>query len=163
QTLTSDLRSDLRHLELLKTWPVKPAAVIRGEMLWPGLIVTLCAWCALGCAAAFSAAAFPEWPAVARLSTAVAAMLVAPSFVFAQFAGRTGAAVLFPGWVPLGDQRPRGLDAIGQRLILFAGVALTLLVVVGPGAVGAAVVWLLLYRVGGVLIAVPAAAIGSLI
>ena len=35
QIVRMDLRQDLRHLELLKTWPVKAAAVVRGEMLWP--------------------------------------------------------------------------------------------------------------------------------
>ena len=35
QIVRTDLRADLGHLELLKTWPVKAPAVIRGEMLWP--------------------------------------------------------------------------------------------------------------------------------
>ena len=30
----------LRHLELLKTWPVKASAVVRGEMVWPGVAIT---------------------------------------------------------------------------------------------------------------------------
>ncbi len=47
KSVRSDLRGDLRHLDVLKTWPVKSAAVIRGEMLWPTLSLTLCAWFAL--------------------------------------------------------------------------------------------------------------------
>src|SRR5262249_4515821 len=35
QIFRIDLRQDLRHLELLKTWPVKSSAVIRGEIAWP--------------------------------------------------------------------------------------------------------------------------------
>jgi hypothetical protein len=44
QVLRIDMRQDLRHLELLKTWPVKAAAVVRGEMLWPGALITAGAW-----------------------------------------------------------------------------------------------------------------------
>ena len=39
-SLMNDLRGDLRHLEVLKTWPVKGGALIRGEMLWPGMLLT---------------------------------------------------------------------------------------------------------------------------
>ena len=74
QMVRADLRSDLRHLELIKTWPVKSSEVIRGEMLWPCVVVTAFAWFALASATAFSAAALPGWPAAWRFSTAVAAL-----------------------------------------------------------------------------------------
>ena len=44
QMLRIDLRQDLQHLELLKTWPVRAAAVVRGEMLWPAAVITTLAW-----------------------------------------------------------------------------------------------------------------------
>ena len=159
QIVRGDLRADLRHLELLKTWPVKPADVVRGEMLWPCLVVTAFSWFALASATVFSAAALPGWPAVWRLSTAAAAMLLAPALVCAQYTVHTAAAVLFPAWVPLGDQRARGLDAMGQRLILFGGVLLTLAVVVGPGAIVGAILWLTLYELIGAVVLVLAAAV----
>ena len=37
QVVRMDMREDLAHLELLKTWPVKASAVVRGELLWPGV------------------------------------------------------------------------------------------------------------------------------
>ena len=40
QVLRIDIRQDLQHLELLKTWPVKASAVVRGELLWPGVLIT---------------------------------------------------------------------------------------------------------------------------
>lgn len=159
QMVRTDLRSDLRHLELLKTWPVRPAEVVRGEMLWPGTTVTAMGWFALLCAAVFSAAAFPRWPLTWRLSTTAGAILLAPALVFAQYSVHAAAAVLFPAWVPLGEQRARGLDAMGQRLIMFAGVLLTLVVVVGPGAIAGAILWLLLYRVIGAAVVVLGAAV----
>src|SRR5262249_30838160 len=62
QVVRTDLRSDLRHLELLRTWPVRPAALIRGEMLWPAFQVTVLGWATLACAGVLSAAAFPDVP-----------------------------------------------------------------------------------------------------
>src|SRR5207245_1059163 len=47
QAMRGDLRGDLLHLDQLKTWPVRAAAVIRGELLWPTTLLTLCAWLAL--------------------------------------------------------------------------------------------------------------------
>jgi len=43
QILRVDLRQDLKHLELLKTWPVRASAVVRGEIAWPGGLLTVLA------------------------------------------------------------------------------------------------------------------------
>ena len=40
---------------------------------------------------------------------------MAPAFVCSQVLIQNAAAVLFPAWVPLGNERPRGVDALGQR------------------------------------------------
>lgn len=159
QTSRGDLRGDLNHLEALKTWPVKPSAVIRGEMLWPAISLTLVTWFALACGTIFSAAAFPQLTLAWRLSLSGGAMLLAPALVFAQFTVHNAAAVLFPAWVPSGNQRPRGLDAMGQRLILFGAVLLSLVVMVGPGAIAGGLVAFVFYRWIGVSVAIPAAAL----
>jgi ABC-2 type transport system permease protein len=159
QIVRSDLRADLRHLELLKTWPVKAAAVVRGEMFWPAVLLTVCAWFALLCAAILSGAAFPQVTIEWRVSLCAAAILLTPALVFAQLTAHNAAAVVFPAWIPVGNQRPRGLDAMGQRLILFAGVLLALVVMVGPGAIAGGIVWLAFFRVIGAFVLVPAAAV----
>jgi hypothetical protein len=158
QIMLADLRTDLRHLELLKTWPVRPADVVRGELLWPGTVVTFFGWLALACGAAFSGPAFPRWSATWRLSVAAALMLLVPALVFAQYVVQNAAVVLFPAWVPLDNERPRGLDAMGQRLILMAGVVIALALAMAPGAITGAVVWFALYRFVGIASLVPAAA-----
>jgi hypothetical protein len=157
QAMRSDLRGDLPHLELLRTWPVRGSAVIRGEILWPSALLTCAAWLALVCAAIFSEAAFPTLDVKSRLSLAVAAILVAPVLIAAQFTVHNAAAVMFPAWVPTGRQRPRGFDAMGQRLILFGGVVIALAVIVGPGAIAGALVTFVFYRVIGLVSLVPAA------
>ena len=40
QVMRLDLRTDLQHLDVLKTWPVSSASVLRGEILWPAGVVT---------------------------------------------------------------------------------------------------------------------------
>jgi ABC-2 type transport system permease protein len=159
QVVRTDLRADLGHLELLKTWPVKASAVIRGEMLWPVCVVTLVGWFAILCATMFSAAAFPEVTLASRLSISSATALLAPALISAQYAIHNVTAVLLPAWVPIGDQRPRGLDAMGQRLILFGGVLVSLAVMVLPGAAAGAAVVIALQRYIGPAALIPAAAV----
>jgi ABC-2 type transport system permease protein len=159
QVVRTDLRSDLQHLDVLKTWPVGAASVIRGEMLWPGVMLTGIGWLAIACALMLSIAAFPEMSAATRITSAVAAALVMPALVFAQYLVQNAAAMLFPAWVPLGDQRPRGLDAMGQRLIMLGGVMLSVLLMFVPGAVAAGVVWLAFQRWLGVAAFIPAAGV----
>ena len=157
QIVRTDLRSDLRHLDLLKAWPVASAAVLRGEMLAPGIALTGVAWLALTCAAILSAAGFPSLSLSWRLSIAAAAVLIAPSLVFAQLLIQNAAAVLFPAWVPIGNERPRGVDALGQRLILLGGVLLSVALMLLPGAIAGGLIWVVFYRWVGPPILLPSA------
>jgi hypothetical protein len=161
QMVRTDLRSDLQHLELLKTWPVKPAVVVRGEMLWPIMLLSGVVALAIACAAIFSAAAFPQVALATRLSTAVAALIVAPALLAAQYLVHNAAAVFFPAWIPQGDQRPRGLDAMGQRLIMLGGVMLCVIVLMLPGAIAAGAIWFAFQRLVGTLVFIPAAVVCS--
>ena len=68
-----------------------------------------------------------------------------------------GVALLFPAWVPLGNQRPRGLDAMGQRLVLLGATWLMLIVMSLPGAIVGGIVWFALKFFVGAAALVPAA------
>ena len=158
-SVMSDLRGDLRHLELLKTWPVKGGALIRGEMLWPAMLLTVLAWLALACGAILSVGAFPRLTASWRLSLWAVAMLVVPALVFAQFTIHHTVAVMFPAWIPP-DNEMRGFDSMGQRLILFGGVILALVAMIFPCAIAAGIIGFVFYRlIGSPLVFVPAAAV----
>jgi hypothetical protein len=133
--------------------------VIRGEMLWNGLLLTGIAWTALICATIYSAAGFPGLSFVWRSSLALTALLLAPALVFGQLTVQNATAVLFPAWVPLGNARPRGLDMMGQRLLLMAGVLVTLAVFMLPGVIVGGALWLAFSRFIGAAILVPGAAI----
>jgi hypothetical protein len=121
--------------------------------------LTLIAWVALACATALSAAAFTQTPVGVRLSVAAAAALLAPALVFAQFTIHNAAAVLFPAWIPLGTARPKGIDAMGQRLIMFAGVLFGLTLMMLPGAFASGLIWFAFHRLMGIAVLIPAAAV----
>jgi hypothetical protein len=157
QILRTDLRQDLEHLDLLKTWPVAPGAVIRGEILWPVLTLTVFVWLAVIVAAVLSPQAFPEVDLLWRLSAAAAAAIVAPGLIAAQYVIHNGVALLFPAWVAFGGQRPRGLDAMGQRLILLGATWMALILMTLPGAIAGALIGFALGRWTGPLTLVPAA------
>jgi ABC-2 type transport system permease protein len=141
QVLRIDMRQDLRHLELLKTWPVTAATIVRGQLLWPGALITACAWALLAVALTMSGLVFTKLGWGWRVSAATSAAILAPALIFAQLTIHNGVALLFPAWVPLGMQRPRGLDAMGQRLIMLGGTWLLLAVGAMPAAIGGGIVW----------------------
>ncbi len=157
QVIRVDLRQDLRHLELLKTWPVKSSAVVRGELLWPGAAITVIAWTLAGVAVSLSATVFTTVGLDWRVAAGTAIAILAPALVFAQLTIHNAVALIFPAWVPLGNQRPRGLDAMGQRLIMLGGTWLMLIIMALPGALGGAIIWFAFARFIGPAALVPAA------
>ena len=163
QILRVDMRQDLRHLELLKTWPVKSSAVVRGELLWPGVFLTAIAWTMIAVATTLSGTVIPKIGLGWRLGSGGAIAIVAPALVFAQLTIQNAVALVFPAWVPLGNQRTRGLDAMGQRLIMLGGTWLSLAVMALPGALAGAIVWFVLGRFLGPVVLVPAATVCTVI
>jgi Putative ABC exporter len=157
QILRVDLRQDLQHLEVLKTWPVRAAAVVRGEMLWPATVITILAWVCGVVGIFLSAAAFSESTLSLRIAGGLAGMILAPAVIAAQFTIHNTAALLFPAWVPLGMGRPRGVDAMGQRLFMLGATWLMLIFVVAPGAMAGGILWFAFRRLVGWWILIPAA------
>jgi len=162
QMMRNDLRQDLARLPLLKTWPVRGAALIRGEVLAPTVVATAAAWLFLLVAALLGAGLRPgSREAIAlgsnRASLFAAAFVLAPAVILTQVVVQNGLAVLFPAWVAVGASRARGIDAMGQRLLMLAGVLLTLLVSLVPGVLVAAAFAFLAYQMTGmVLVVLPA-------
>ena len=144
---------------MLKTWPVRPAAVVRGEIAWPAAVITALAW-TLGVIGMFlSAAAFSRTTMSWRIAPGAAAMILAPALVLAQYTIHNATALIFPAWIPLGHARPRGVDAMGQRLIMLGATWVVLVLAMAPGALVGGVLWLVFYRFLGPWILIPAAAV----
>ena len=162
QMVRYDLRQDLQHLELLKTWPVRAASVIRGQILGATVVVTLVAW-GLGLVAfALSAAAFPTTVDALRVAAGLASLIAVPALVMAQFTVHNAAALLLPAWFGSSGTRPRGIDAMGQRLIMLAGTWIVLVAGVLPAVLVGGMLWWLFEPAVGPWILIPAAVVGTL-
>jgi ABC-2 type transport system permease protein len=153
---------------VLRTWPVGGPALIRGELLAPASVLSALAWLAiLGGSVLFSSV--PATGSVElsmmlnRVSYAAAALLVAPALIVAQLVVHNAIAVLFPAWVVAGASRSRGVDAMGQRLLMMAGILLSLVVSVLPGAVAAALVMLVGYVLTNTILVVLPACVMTLV
>jgi uncharacterized membrane protein YsdA (DUF1294 family) len=163
QIFRLDLRQDLQHLEVLKTWPVGASAVVRGEIAWPATMTTAVAWALVVVAMVLSAAVLPARGRELRLVIGLASLVLVPALVLAQYTVHNAVALLFPAWISMGPGRPRGLDAMGQRLIVLSATGLMLLVALVPGLLVGGMLWLAFYRVMGIWVLVPGALASSAI
>ena len=162
QMMRNDLRQDLARLPLLKTWPIRGAAIIRGQVLAPTVVVTAVAWLLL-LTAGFLGAGLTQGSreasafAAHRVSYVAAAFVLAPAIILSQVVVQNGLAVLFPAWVAVGAARAQGIDAMGQRMLLLWGMLLALVVSLVPGIILAGALALAAYLlIGTILILAPA-------
>jgi len=166
QMARNDLRQDLSQLAVLKTWPVTGAALVRGELLAPAVVLTAICWLLVILSTLLTgnlrlSGAAAEAVALHRLSYAAAAMLIAPGLILVQLVVQNGLAIIFPAWVAIGANRARGIEATGQRLLMMFGNLLTLLLSLLPGVIVAGGLAALVYfTTGVVLVVLPALMLG---
>jgi ABC-2 type transport system permease protein len=152
----------LTRLDVVKTYPLRGWQIVLGEMLTPIALLTAFEWLlltlvALGVQTVFrKVAAIPFLPGAG----AVGIGLLVPPLGGLMFAIPFAATLYFPAWMGTGAQRGGGIEAMGQRLIFFAGYVVVLIVALLPAAVVGAVPFLLLQWLSGSLpVAVLAAGV----
>ena len=148
QMTRSDLRQDLSSLATLKTWPIRGAALVRGEILAPACVLTAIVFLALTAAAVLATNA-PFADIATRWSLLLAALFIAPGIVLTQLLAQNGLAVTFPSWIAVGNDKAGGVDVVGQRMLVMIAVALALVVSLIPAAIVAAIGTGLVYLVTG--------------
>jgi ABC-2 type transport system permease protein len=160
QIVRNDLRQDLTAIATLKAWPLSGATILRGEVLAPTVLLTAVAWTLAAVAVALSIRVTfgTDLSTAARLSYGAAAMVVAPGLILAQVVVQNGLAVLFPAWVDLGGAKTRGMDVMGQRLLVAGALFIAVGIALLPAVVAAGVVqWSIALISGRVLVLIPAA------
>ncbi len=146
----NDLRMDLPRLPVLKTWPITGRELLVGELLAPWVVLSIVVWFLLAVAFALS----PAWSvgpgdSFGRAAVALAGAILAPMLIAGQLIVQNAAVVLFPGWVATGGARARGVEAMGQNLLMFAATLLALAVGVLPAlAVAGALGWIFYLFIG---------------
>jgi hypothetical protein len=155
--LGNDMRVELRHLEQVRTWPVPARRLVLAEVLSSALVSVVFA--VLGSAlvaagyygarlhaalhggrsdvAVFSAdgaQALGMTPALV-LPFLMAGLLPLAGGVAVLFSSLQNLATLmFPAWVGLGRRAPRGMEVMGQQLLLAVALGLLLMAGLIPGA-----------------------------
>lgn len=156
----SDLRRDLAHLVVIKTWPVRGAAIVRGEVLAPAIALTLGALAAIVPAALFAPPfVLPAVSLAGRLAFGAAAITTAAALIVTQLVIQNAIVVTFPAWVrPRAVGAAAGVELMGQMMIvLYGGLFVLALAALAPAAAAA----LVMFFFGGVLL--PAVVFASLL
>jgi putative ABC exporter len=156
----NDLRSDLQLWDLLKSYPVRGADLVAGEVLGPVTVLTaVVGACCLGAFGVSLAIDIPGFPPAARVAALVAAAIAVPPFLLVVTLIQNAAALFFPAWITLGPARAAGVEMIGQRMLTMAGSLLLIFATMLPAAIVAAVAVAFagLLGVAGVWRAVPGA------
>jgi ABC-2 type transport system permease protein len=162
QFARQDIRSDLGHADILKTYPLAGWQIVLGEILAPVAILTGILWLTLLTMGLSLQPISPrvEWltPQLRIVASAGLAALV-PPLVTLQLLVPNAAALLFPGWFHFSRTRGGGPEVIGQRMIFFFAQLLTMGVALVPPIGVAALLIFILQTFVGATFAVSVAAL----
>ncbi|MGH7947375.1 MAG: hypothetical protein ACREF9_20575, partial [Opitutaceae bacterium] len=158
QFARQDIRSDLAHADILKTYPLPGWQIVLGELLTPIVILTGILWLTLLTAMLtfHPASAGMVWltPPL-RLACGLALATIAPPLVALQLLVPNAAALVFPGWFRMSRTRGGGPEVFGQRMIFFFAQLLTMIFALLPAfGMAALLIFILQWWLG------PIAAVG---
>lgn len=161
----ADLRQDLLQLDQLRSYPLRGSTIVAAEIASTTAILTVMQYLLLALVAFLATydlnASVPVAPA------ALIALVALPTLNAITLTVANGAALLFPGWVRLGDGRAAGIEAMGQNVLaIFVSLILTMIALVPPLIVAMLVATTVNAWSGrplGVWSFVPAAPIGALV
>jgi len=137
-----DLRHDLVHLPFLRAAPLSGRAVVAAEVMASVLALTglqVAAFALLGLASLGARDGF-GFTGEERLAGALALALALPGVNAALLTVHNAAALLFPTWVRA-PGATRGVEAMGQNLVLTALTIAAAALVLGPAALLGGVAW----------------------
>ena len=137
QWIRNDLRTDLARLSVLRSYPLRGAAVVGAETAGSTAILTalqlglvMLAWIA------FWGGGVDEPRAEVRTAVLLGAVVLLPGINFLAMLIQNGAVILLPGWVNPGSDRPIGVEALGHNMLIISGFLLVLAVLLAAPAGG---------------------------
>jgi hypothetical protein len=150
QYVRNDLRGDLLKLDLLRSYPLRGWSVVAAEAAASTLMLTAIQLSLLGIAyLAFLGNQSMVPDLEERTLLLLAGVIFLPPLNLLSMLIQNGAALLYPAWVHLGSGRAGGVEALGQNLLMMiAFVALLLLTLVLPVAIGGGAFLLLRIALG---------------
>jgi ABC-2 type transport system permease protein len=134
----ADLRQDLLQLDQLRSYPLRGSTIVAAEIASTTIILTAMQYVLLAFAAFLSS--FDPHPPVPIAPAVLIALVLLPTLNAIALTVANGAALLFPGWVRLGDGRAAGIEAMGQNVLaIFVSLIITFLALIPPLFVATAV------------------------
>jgi hypothetical protein len=135
----NDLRTDLRHIETLRTYPVRSRDLVAAEVAAPVLALTLPQLI-------LTAGAIIMLGIGSVIGAGAAAMLLAAASIVLPVVNALAVliqnvlALLYPSWVRLGPHGAGGIETVGQNMIVMIGTMLILLLCALPPLVAGVLV-----------------------
>jgi hypothetical protein len=157
QILRQDLRQDLALADVLKSYPMRGWQIVLGELLAPVMILAVAQWLLVIFGILFLSRANEVMHGPLPLAIACGAVVVLPMLDLILLLIPNAAVLLFPSWIQVGKDAPRGIEATGQRLIFMLGQLLVFAVALIPAAIVFAIVFFLFKLAVGQIVAVPLA------
>lgn len=132
-----DIRADLAHADILKTYPLAGWQIVLGELLTPLAILTGIVWLLI-LFIALTVPVGPPGPAWLTPGLLIAGALglaaLAPAVAALQLLVPNATALIFPAWFQLSRRHGGGPEVMGQRMIFFFAQLLTMLIALVPAA-----------------------------
>jgi hypothetical protein len=154
QFARQDIRSDLGHADVLKTYPLAGWQIVAGELLTPVVILSSVLWLTLltvGLTFHPASAGLTWLTPGLRLAGGLALAMIVPPLAALQLLVPNAAALMFPGWFQMSRTRGGGPEVFGQRMIFFFAQLITMVLALLPAvALAALLVFILQWWLGPV-------------
>lgn len=137
-TMRNDLRADLQRLPLLRTLPIPGNELVAAEVMTGTIALTVPQFILLSIAVwMLRGPAIEQFTDPMRIATIVTLLPLLFTLNAINFALHNGLAVMFPGWVRLGEKTAGGFEMMGQSILTSVGTLLALvLLLVLPSIIG---------------------------
>jgi ABC-2 type transport system permease protein len=127
----ADLRQDLLQLDQLRSYPLRGSTIVGTEIASTAAILTTMQYLLL--AFAVFLASYDVHAPVPIAPATLIALVALPTLNAISLTVANGAALLFPGWVRLGDGRAAGIEAMGQNVLaIFVSLFITFIALLPP-------------------------------
>jgi len=126
--LRQDLRQDLLATDILKQYPVPGWQIVLGEILAPVIILSAIQWIlilAIVCLWPDQLGSFQVSLGM-RVATGLGAAVFFPAFNMVNLTLSNATVLIFPAWFQHGKETMRGIENMGQQMILMLGRLLTM-------------------------------------
>lgn len=160
QLLRLDFRQDLPIADILKTYPLPGWQIALGEILAPVAVLACFQWLLVLIGMALIIF-LPGKHESLMLAIGLSAAILLPVLDFLLLLIPNAAVLLFPSWVQTGKDSPRGVEAIGQRLIFAVGQLLVLLLALVPASLAFVGIYFLLRLALGPIVPIPLATLAA--